>query len=714
MAEEPSLLVRLGWDLQLPLQMRHRAQQFAQPRNVGGAARIGEQPVMTDAVKALRQDVEHKAADELVGRQRHDLAPCQAVRPVVLVAEGDAALIMGDEPRVRDGHPVGVARQIGEHRLRPRERLLDVDEPLLPAQRFERCGEGGGRRQLGEAALQSQKALAMDGGKLFQHQTPEQPRQHPDRQEETAAAAAAGDKAFAVKREPAAGNDHMHMRMMRERRSPSMKHCRDADPGAEMLGIGGNGEHGLGRRLEEKAVDFRLVLPGYGADRRGQREHHVVIGQGQKLGLAVRKPLAGSCSLALRAVPVAAGVVADDGVSAVFAARDMAAKLRRAAGFDGGHCFQLPEAQMPGVGLAPGCPVAAEDVRNLKRGTRHGPRRLRLGLVLLLLDQAEPVQRAHHFADRACGHARVKRRRVELGVAEQHLDDTDIDILLQKMGRKAVPQRVQGDALVDLRQLGRHVADAVQLACGHGVDRVLAWKQPGARPADAPPLAQDIEQHRRQHCEAILAPLALLDAEQHARAIDIGDLQRDNLGGPEPRAIGDAQRRLILGAGRRIEQAGDFILGQHRGQLPGLLDAEQRLAKLVPVERDAEEEPKRSHGRVHAGCAKRALNKMEAVEPQILRRRRLGGAADERRKVLDAADVVLLRLLSEMARGHVVDHALTKRADTHTELLLRMRLTPHSQAEPTACLDVQKEAGRDAAAYRESGFVLRPHAGEVK
>ena len=35
-------------------------------------------------------------------------------------------------------------------------------------------------------------------------------------------------------------------------------------------------------------------------------------------------------------------------------ARDMAAKLRRAAGFDGGHRFQLAEAQMPGVGLAPG------------------------------------------------------------------------------------------------------------------------------------------------------------------------------------------------------------------------------------------------------------------------------------------------------------------------------------------------------------------------
>ena len=49
---------------------------------------------MADAVKALRQDMEQEAADELVRRQRHDFAARQAVRAIVLVAEGDAALVM--------------------------------------------------------------------------------------------------------------------------------------------------------------------------------------------------------------------------------------------------------------------------------------------------------------------------------------------------------------------------------------------------------------------------------------------------------------------------------------------------------------------------------------------------------------------------------------------------------------------------------------------
>ena len=49
----------------------------------------------------------------------------------------------------------------------------------------------------------------MGGGELFQHQAPEEPRQHPDRQGETAAPAATGKEAFPVKREAAAGYDHM-------------------------------------------------------------------------------------------------------------------------------------------------------------------------------------------------------------------------------------------------------------------------------------------------------------------------------------------------------------------------------------------------------------------------------------------------------------------------------------------------------------------------
>jgi hypothetical protein len=44
-------------------------------------------------VEPLGQDVEQEAPDELVGRQRHGAEPLPPVAAVILVAEGNAALV---------------------------------------------------------------------------------------------------------------------------------------------------------------------------------------------------------------------------------------------------------------------------------------------------------------------------------------------------------------------------------------------------------------------------------------------------------------------------------------------------------------------------------------------------------------------------------------------------------------------------------------------
>ena len=67
-------------------------------RFVGGAAGIGEQPVMADTMEALRQNVDEEAADELVGTERHRLLAIASICTIILVTEGDAAPVMGDEP----------------------------------------------------------------------------------------------------------------------------------------------------------------------------------------------------------------------------------------------------------------------------------------------------------------------------------------------------------------------------------------------------------------------------------------------------------------------------------------------------------------------------------------------------------------------------------------------------------------------------------------
>ena len=113
-----------------------------------------------------------------------------------------------------------------------------------------------------------------------------------------------------------------------------MQDAGDADLGAQMFGVGGNREHGLRGGLEQETVDDSLVLVGDGSDLSGQREDDMEVGNLKQLGLAILHP--GKCltALTLRTVTVATTAVGDDGMATlgVLAARDIAAKRRRAAG----------------------------------------------------------------------------------------------------------------------------------------------------------------------------------------------------------------------------------------------------------------------------------------------------------------------------------------------------------------------------------------------
>src|SRR5689334_20824335 len=70
------------------LRGRGRGEQGPDPGDVGGPGAAGEQAVVADAVEAVGEHVEQKAADELVGRERHALDPRVARRalpgPVIL------------------------------------------------------------------------------------------------------------------------------------------------------------------------------------------------------------------------------------------------------------------------------------------------------------------------------------------------------------------------------------------------------------------------------------------------------------------------------------------------------------------------------------------------------------------------------------------------------------------------------------------------------
>src|SRR5215469_17007139 len=360
----------------------------------------------------------------------------------------------------------------------------------------------------------------MRGGQLLQDQPSEQAREHAYGEEE---AGPAGDPALTIERDAAARHDHVDVRMVGECRAPGVENREDADAGAEVLGIGRDGDQGLGGSLEQDVVDHRLVVVGDVGDLGRQRKHDVEVRYRQQLGLTCGEPLPRSGSLAFGAMAVTTGVIGDLYMAAlvVLAARDVPAERCRAAVLDRRHHLELAEADMAGVGLAPRLAMAAEDIRNLQLWTCQERRalggrlsldlvvRLLLGrvfdLVLLGLQRREAVERAHDLADRVGGNPRIERRRLKFGVTEQDLDHPNINVLFKQMGRKAVPQGVRRHALLEVGHLGGGMAGARELTCRYRVGWVLARKQPSLRPRDTIPVAQKFKQRRGKHRVAILA-----------------------------------------------------------------------------------------------------------------------------------------------------------------------------------------------------------------
>src|SRR5215472_18229020 len=142
-------------------------------------------------------------------------------------------------------------------------------------------------------------------------------------------------------------------------------------------------------------------------------------------------------------MPVAAGVVGDGRVRAgvVLAARDMAAERDRGRG----RYPRPPE-------------LAGPRWRRLRR--RFGPMPLPRPLVCA----AKLRERTLDGGDPSCRHTCVARRRVQLGMPKQSLDQPDIGATLEQMRGKAVAQRMQTDALPDAGRVRRLMEQAAELA----------------------------------------------------------------------------------------------------------------------------------------------------------------------------------------------------------------------------------------------------------
>jgi len=92
----------------------------------------------------------------------------------------------------------------------------------------------------------------------------------------------------------------------------------------------------------------------------------VEVSDWKQVGLALGQPRARGGALAPWAVPIAAAVVGDPPVAAVFTSLDMTAQSRRAAMLDRRHDLELMKAQVSGMGGPIGGTGGTEDVGDLE------------------------------------------------------------------------------------------------------------------------------------------------------------------------------------------------------------------------------------------------------------------------------------------------------------------------------------------------------------
>ena len=126
-------------------------------------------------------------------------------------------------------------------------------------------------------------------------------------------------------------------------------------------------------------------------------------------------------------------------MTAALAAFDVAAEGCGAAALDGRHHLQLRR------GLhgqhARHARQRRDDGKMSATSSGVAPPAQPFGL-LAFHQQPELLERACHRPDRLRRNAGIERCGVQLGMPEQHLDHADVDVLLEEMGGKAVPQRV--------------------------------------------------------------------------------------------------------------------------------------------------------------------------------------------------------------------------------------------------------------------------------
>lgn len=155
----------------------------------------------------------------------------------------------------------------------------------------------------------------------------------------------------------------------------------------------------------------------------------------------------------------------------------------------------------------------------------------------------------------------------------------------------------------------------------------------------APPSAQSLKQHRAEHGVTVLAALALLDSQRHALAVDVADLEGDDLADAQARAVGNRHRRLVLEVRGGGDQARRLLAAQHHWQGARHLNVLHLGQQLRATESDVEEQTQAGDRGVDGHRAGPGINQVKLEASQFLDGGRVRRAPEEGCQLAHGADV---------------------------------------------------------------------------
>ena len=205
-----------------------------------------------------------------------------------------------------------------------------------------------------------------------------------------------------------------------------------------------------------------------------------------------------------------------------------------------------------------------------------------------------------------------------------------------------------------------------------------AGEQPGTGALVAPVVAELRETPLRQRHVAVLAALALVDAQAHPLGIDVRDLQMADLADPEPGSVSPHQHGEVLDVPGDGEQLDQLVMAEDIRQYRRRLGAGHVEVRVGSAERDAVEKADPVPGAVAALPGQSAsLVRMEQVVLNLRCGDPLGTAPVEAREPGNGIEIRAYRVLREAANGHVVDHAFAQTCHVSSPLKLHQsRRTP--------------------------------------